>query len=419
MTAARTSVRGQDPAYRPPPADGMSRPPCYHARFVPVVEPIAHGRPTCLRCRRPAAACWCRYIVPHPSRTRLVFLQHPREARMPVGTCRMAHLSLPNSELHIGLDAASQPQLAATLDRPGTAVLFPGPGAIDARALTTPVDTLVVVDGTWSTARKLVERCPLLSRLPRVALSPARPGNYRIRREPAAHCLATIEAVAEVLEVLEHAPGRYASLLLPFERMVDFQIQQADSHRATYFRARRRGGVSRDATAPLRTASDRLVLVHGEANWWPPSAGVAGSAELVQWLAVAPASGRSFSALVAPRRPLGPRVPDHLGEHPAAILGGESPAQFIARWRAFCPPEGVVVAWGRYAIELLATEGWVAPAFIDLKQLALHVRGRASGGAEQLAISLGETLPPAARGARRLHAMRAIYCALIAEEAGD
>src|SRR5262249_45058131 len=79
-------------------------------------------RSTCARCRRPAAFCWCRLIEPATTRTRIVFLQHPRESRTRIGTARMAHLALTSSELHVGTSLPGPPG-------PRTAVLFPGPGA--------------------------------------------------------------------------------------------------------------------------------------------------------------------------------------------------------------------------------------------------------------------------------------------------
>ena len=256
----------------------------------------------CLRCRRPVPACWCAFVRPVASRTRVLFLQHPREARMPVSTCRMAHLSLPNSELHIGIVAAGHASLEAAAAAPGTAVLFPGPEAIDARAVEGTVRTLVVVDGTWSNARKLVTRCPLLRQLPRIALAPDQPGNYRIRREPAAHCLATIEAVVQVLELLERSPGRFVPMLAAFDRMVEQQLAFAAvrSDASRYYRSRQRRGGMVDPAQPLREAANRLVLAYGEANWWPPAAGLLGEPELVQWLALQPSSGARFDALLAP-----------------------------------------------------------------------------------------------------------------------
>ena len=47
-------------------------------------------------------------LAPIASATRVVFLQHPRESRVAIGTCRMAHLALAGSELHRGVSAAAQ-----------------------------------------------------------------------------------------------------------------------------------------------------------------------------------------------------------------------------------------------------------------------------------------------------------------------
>ena len=60
-------------------------------------------RALCLRCLRPRRACWCPHLRPVESVTRACILQHVRERKTAIGTARMAHLSLPNSELHLGV----------------------------------------------------------------------------------------------------------------------------------------------------------------------------------------------------------------------------------------------------------------------------------------------------------------------------
>src|SRR5262249_27529561 len=135
-------------------------------------------RSLCYRCRRPKSVCWCSALKPMHSATRVVFVQHPRESRVPISTCRMAHLSLPNSEMHVAM-GGEQLELADD-----AAVLFPSDDAVDVAHLDKPPSTLVVVDGTWSNARKVVNRSPRLRALPRISLNPDRPGNYRIRKEP-------------------------------------------------------------------------------------------------------------------------------------------------------------------------------------------------------------------------------------------
>lgn len=176
-------------------------------------------RRVCGRCLRPVVACWCAGLVPVASTTRVVILQHPRERRMPIGTGRMTRLALANSVLHRGVRFASD-----VVPSGGAALLWPG---ADARPPSdfagAPPGTLVVLDGTWREARKLLHRNAFLQRLPRIGFTPAAPSDYRIRRAPAAHCWATVEAVAHGLGVLEDRPTAFAALLDPFRRLVDFQ----------------------------------------------------------------------------------------------------------------------------------------------------------------------------------------------------
>src|SRR6185503_20439849 len=123
-----------------------------------------------------------------------------------IGTARMASLCLPGAELRINVDFSADPVVQAALadrERPA-AVLFPGPGARDVRVdpPAGPI-TLIVLDGTWWQAEKLLKTNAALRALPRYRFAPEQPSRYRVRREPAIHCLATIEALAGVLGVLE------------------------------------------------------------------------------------------------------------------------------------------------------------------------------------------------------------------------
>jgi DTW domain-containing protein YfiP len=197
------------------------------------------ARSRCDRCRRPPRLCWCDRLQRVESRTRVCFLQHPRETRVAIGTARMAHLSLANSELHQGVDFGANPGVRALAAAAGTMLLFPGPGALEPEQLAArPPAALLVVDGTWAHARKIVQRNLFLSSLPRVAFRPAVPGNYRVREEPSPECTSTIEAVAHVLGVLEGEVARFQPLLDAFERMVELQLAWK---RDGVYQPRRRG----------------------------------------------------------------------------------------------------------------------------------------------------------------------------------
>ncbi|HVV49570.1 MAG TPA: tRNA-uridine aminocarboxypropyltransferase, partial [Polyangia bacterium] len=245
-----------------------------------------------------------------PTRTRVVLLQHPRERHVPIGTARLAHLCLPGSELHVGVDFDDDRQVRAALagqDARPAYLLFPGPRALDLATARPPGPiTLVVVDGTWWQARKLLKRNAALRALPQLRFTPSAPSNYRIRREPADHCVATVEALALTLGALEGDAARFAGLLRPFEAMIDTQLRYARTvrgarHRHALHRARR---ARRPTTAALlRARAEDLVCLHGEANAWPAHLAGRSPPELVHWLARRPHTGETFEAIIAPRRP--------------------------------------------------------------------------------------------------------------------
>lgn len=379
-------------------------------------------RELCLTCRRPRSVCWCHALMPVDSRTRVVFIQHPREARVPVSTCRMAHLSLPNSELHVALKAEGDARLESVCALPGTAVLFPSESATDVDALAEPPPHLVVVDGTWSNAKKVVEKCPVLSRLPRLKFQPERPGNYRIRKEPAEHCLATIEAVAHVLERLERAPGRYTPMLKVFDAMVERQLGfiEANGNQTRHQRrVRLRNSAREDPLAELKDAAGRLVAVFGEANAWPlddPHRPLPDEPELIQLVAarVSEAPGVHFESLLAPRRPLGPRVPLHLDLDREALLAAPARPEVLSRWQAFLREGDVLVGWGGYCGDLLRAEGVAPFPFIDARRTVARLWNARPGSVELLAGSLGVALPDGrGRAARRLVALSAVTQALL------
>ena len=54
----------------------------------------------------------------------------------------------------------------------------------------------VLLDGTWSEARKIFRKSPYLNRLPVLSLQPALPSSYRLRRSSHAHHFCTAEVAA-------------------------------------------------------------------------------------------------------------------------------------------------------------------------------------------------------------------------------
>ena len=330
----------------------------------------------------------------------------------------MAHLSLPNSELHIGLTAVGNPRLEALCAQPDTAVLFPSTGAIDVSDVQRPPKNLIVVDGTWSNAKKVVEKCPTLSALPRLAFTPDKPGNYRIRKEPAEHCLATIEATAFVLERLEKAPGRFTPMLSAFDAMVEKQLDyiRSTGNESRHRRMKLRSGPKFDPLAALRVNAANLVVVFGEANAWPldhPDRPANGEPELIQLVAERVSTGAQFEALLRPSRPISPNASRHLDLNDETLLAAPSRDEGMRRWQAFVSPNDVLVGWGHFCQDLLQLEGF-DHAFLDARALLAQARSRKPGPVECFSDTLGVTLPDGqGRAARRRMALSAVTRAIV------
>lgn len=184
------------------------------------------SRLQCPACQRPLAHCLCA-LIPHlASQTRVLLLQHPSEVKHALNTARLAALGLCNAELRVGEVFEDLPELLAPAGYQAC-LLFPGQGALPLpqlveQAVSQPL-LLVVPDGTWRKARKLLHCNPLLAALPRVTLPPGLQSRYRLRKAPMPGALSTIEAIVSALDIIE-APQRFEALLRPFEALIEGQI---------------------------------------------------------------------------------------------------------------------------------------------------------------------------------------------------
>jgi DTW domain-containing protein YfiP len=64
------------------------------------------------------------------------------------------------------------------------------------------VEQLLVLDGTWAQARRMLYRVEALRDLPRLSL-PVTSALPHIRRQPRAGAMSTFEAIARALQLLE------------------------------------------------------------------------------------------------------------------------------------------------------------------------------------------------------------------------
>jgi DTW domain-containing protein YfiP len=380
-------------------------------------------RSVCPGCSRPSVVCICSTLKRVGTRTRVVILQHPRESDVPINTARLVELQLEQAERHVGIKLDDVPALRARLSDPAAPaiLLYPGESAQDlAESPPAGKVTLVVLDGTWWQAKKLFQQNPELAALPRYSLSPSAPSRYRIRREPALHCISTIEAIGEALSLLEPGGFDRAALLRPFEAMVDHQLHYVEARNAPRHLAHKnRQRKPRLPQVFLERAAD-LVVGYGEANAWTKGSPLGGDAEVVHWVAERIATGERFEALIAPRRPLSPSFEVHTRVPSERVSSGESWASFGERWAAFSRPTDLLVGWGFYASERLVAEGLTLPERMDLRMLARRQLRKKTGEVAACASALGASVPTpwgAGRAGERLAGAVAVTRALLA--AGD
>lgn len=376
-------------------------------------------RVICTACRRPQSVCYCRHITRVETRTRVVVLQHPRERDMPIGTARMATLCLPNAELHEGVrwdDAALERVLSDPARTP--VLLYPGKGAIDVLQEPPPgLVTLVVVDGTWSQAKKIVRENPRLQALPRYAFTPGAPSEYRIRREPEETYVSTIEALVHVLGALEPEPGRLLALLDPFRAMIDAQIACERTLRGA--RARHAGKASwvrKQRVHPLLASKEsEIVCVAGEANAWPycgRDAGTTYEDELVHWAGFRLSTGEIFDHKVAPTQPMAPRTASYVGIDERELCRGGTREELMASWSSFLREDDTVCFWGHYAAGLFVASGGRLPAArLDLRSISRDYAKAKVGTLDEHIDRLGLAVSPPltdGRAGRRLAQVAAL-----------
>ena len=197
----------------------------------------------CWSCFRPLSSCYCRYIEKIETDVHFVFLMHPKEAyHQKTGTGRLAHLTLINSEIIIGIDFTTNPRVKELLSTPDyfPLLLYPDKQAWTANSLNEENLTLkektgnrkllvFVIDATWFFAKKMLRLSPNIYNLPKISFAGKYLSQFKFKTQPAEECVSTIEScyyllnelsAAKVIESVNTEP-----LMNIFKRMVNFQIE--------------------------------------------------------------------------------------------------------------------------------------------------------------------------------------------------
>jgi DTW domain-containing protein YfiP len=162
----------------------------------------------CPACRQQGWLCVCAHAPRLAVRTPLLVVAHVHDLGRTSNTVRLLGLAVRDLAVLPHGDRGGPADPAARLPAGATpVVLCPGHGASpltpDLVASLPSPPALVVPDGNWRQASRMVKRLPLLDGAVKVSLPDRAFSGSSLRRNPVGHRMSTYEAVAQALGVLE------------------------------------------------------------------------------------------------------------------------------------------------------------------------------------------------------------------------
>lgn len=188
---------------------------------------LGMSRDYCRGCGYPHNACLCGSIQPISPKTQLVVLQHPAEVTHKKNSVRVLSLVVPDVLVYVGESATDFGPLREFLARCGKPIYLVYPSAQSRSVEEQPIArdvVLLLLDGTWRKAFKMLQLNPWLTDYPAVHLAKGYASRYKIRKSSRPDSLSTLEACAYMLTALD-AGLDVTPLMAAFDEMVDMRIR--------------------------------------------------------------------------------------------------------------------------------------------------------------------------------------------------
>jgi DTW domain-containing protein YfiP len=354
-------------------------------------------RERCYQCFRPISLCFCEAIPWIDNRTSVLILQHVGERFHPFNTARIVKKALRKCQL-----IADHNQRLGMHHLPiqtNAGLLYPranAPALTELQAGEQP-SQLVIIDGTWHQAQTIVRDVPQLRDLPCYRLTPPSPGQYRIRREPDAQSLSTLEATVAALQALEPETVGLDQLLSAFNQMVESQLKHPATH-AVWRRNKKKQSRPRHLPHTLLQNADSLVVAYGEATPGQPGPHTT-PATPVNWVAQRLGTAERFSCRLRQQQPLSNSVLEHMRLSAADFDDALSPEEFRQRWSHFLRRHDVLIVYHRRTYQLLGNIQALQPRCLVLKSIFGNWRSGLQSLEELMALE-GLAVPTAERNSR-------------------
>lgn len=230
-------------------------------------------RSECKKCLRPTRACFCEFITRVHTDAKIVILMHPTEMKKGhVGTGRLAHLSLTNSQIIVDKDFDSNSQFNKLISDNTFShyVLYPSENPLDLNCKTTQQQyqrkpaLIFIIDATWPRAKKMFKNTTKLHRLSQISFKLDAKSLFTIKQQPTSDCLSTIESVLHLLNMLkehqlESPELELRNFLLPLRELVRFHKEIAMDESQNSYRRKSHAPSDPEKRVPSKKWQTRSV----------------------------------------------------------------------------------------------------------------------------------------------------------------
>ena len=167
---------------------------------------LARGNRTvrCQRCLLPQKNCLCASLQPQQARSRFCLVMFDTEPMKPSNTGRLIADILPDTQAFGWSRTEPDPALLAAVQNPDVQplVVFPesyvdaGRPVINQPPMVGKPPLFIMLDGTWTEARKMFRKSPWLDALPVMSVNVTTPSRYTLREAhgEGQHCTAEVAA---------------------------------------------------------------------------------------------------------------------------------------------------------------------------------------------------------------------------------
>ncbi|MGZ3775156.1 MAG: tRNA-uridine aminocarboxypropyltransferase [Pseudobdellovibrionaceae bacterium] len=183
----------------------------------------------CPVCFLNRSLCICELFPQLDLKTRVCLVIHAKELKRTTNTGRLALKCLPNSEMRVRGDTKETLDLSNLLRSDYRTLLFyPSNEAVELNQAYVDLDPrpiqLIVPDGNWRQASKVHYRHHELKNIPRVMIKTPNPSKLHLRAESTPEGMATLQAIAHALGIIEGANVK-DSLLRVYDAKLERTLQ--------------------------------------------------------------------------------------------------------------------------------------------------------------------------------------------------